>query len=140
MSLLDLYPTLIELCELPPRPNLEGQSFANLLAHPNAGRKRDASTTWGHENHSVRTNRWRYTRYRDGAEELHDHEAGPNEWTNLAARPKHAELITKHAALLPKKSVRGAPRRTSYTKAQLDCDPIIYFEDDDSEHGDGVED
>lgn len=140
VSLLDLYPTLIELCALPPRPGLGGQSFAKLLTHPNAGRKRGAVTTWGRGNHSVRTKNWRYTRYRDGAQELYDHKADPNEWANLATEPKHAELIGRLAARLPKKSVRGAPRRKSYTKEQLDCDPNIYFEDDDSEDSDGAED
>ena len=111
----------------------EPSPVAGNGADPQAGRKRDAITTWGRGNHSVRTNSWRYTRYRDGAEELYDHKADPNEWTNLAAEPKHAGLVSRLYARLPKKGVRGAPRRKSYPKDQLDCDPSIYAEDDDGE-------
>ena len=44
----------------------------------------------------VRTERWRYIQYADGAEELYDHHHDPHEWTNLAAQPEHRETLAAH--------------------------------------------
>ena len=40
---------------------------------------------------SVRTKRWRYILYNNGAEELYDHDKDPYEWTNLAKKLEHEE-------------------------------------------------
>jgi choline-sulfatase len=101
VELLDLYPTLIELAGLPPRDGLEGHSLVPQLKDPNAPREHPAITTQNVNNHSVRTERWRYIRYFDGGEELYDHASDPNEWINLAADPKHAETKKQLAKWLP---------------------------------------
>ena len=106
VSLLDIYPTLIDLCGLPPRAGLEGSSLMRLLRDPAAPRERPSLTTYQRGNHSVRGERWRYTRYHDGSEELYDHEADPLEWTNLAGRPEHAGVKRDLARWLP---ARDAP-------------------------------
>ena len=100
-ELIDVYPTLAELCALPPRAGLEGQSLVPQLTDPAAPRTFPAITTHGQNSHAVRSHRFRYIRYFDGGEELYDHEHDPNEWTNRAANPSHAK--TKHglAAFLP---------------------------------------
>ena len=54
--------------------------------------------------HPVRTERWRYIRYRTGEEELYDHQTDPNEWNNLANDPKLAELRKQMAKWLPTKN------------------------------------
>jgi hypothetical protein len=59
-------------------------------------------TTHGRGNHSLRTSRWRYIRYADGSEELYDHDADPNEWTNLASQPQHAAVRKELSQWLPK--------------------------------------
>ena len=46
--------------------------------------ERPALTTHGKGNHTLRTKRWRYTRYKDGGEELYDHSKDEMEWNNLA--------------------------------------------------------
>ena len=53
------------------------------------------------------TERWRYIRYEDGSEELYDHDADPNEWTNLADDPKHTETKQKLAAFIPENQHPG---------------------------------
>ena len=87
VSLLDIYPTLIELAGLDPREGMDGQSIVPLLKQADLPWSRPAVSTYGFQNHSIRTERWRYIRYHDGTEELYDHDADPNEWTNLAAEP-----------------------------------------------------
>src|SRR5262249_1696558 len=92
VSLMDMYPTLVELCGLTPRPGLEGHSLVPLLKDPKAEWGHPALTTHGRNNHAVRTDRWRYIRYADGSEELYDHDADPLEWKNLAKSAEHAKV------------------------------------------------
>ena len=99
---MDLYPTLIEVCGLPPRTGLEGTSLVPLLKDPAAPWDGASVTTHGKNNHAVRTPRWRYIRYANGEEELYDHDADPHEWTNLARGDKYAEVKRGLARRLPK--------------------------------------
>jgi hypothetical protein len=85
------------------RPRL--QAAAPLLADPTAAWDRPAITTYGQNNHAVRSERWRYIRYHDGAEELYDHERDPNEWENLAADTRYDEIKREHAKWLPATNV-----------------------------------
>ena len=101
-ELLDIYPTLVGLCGLPPRDGLEGHSLAPQVKDPLAPRPWPAVTTHNQGNHSVRSEHWRYIRYADGSEELYDHRSDPNEWTNLARDPNHAAVVREHARWLPK--------------------------------------
>ncbi len=105
VELLDIYPTLTDLCGLPGRPELEGRSLRPLLVDPDAAWDKPAITSLTANKTSVRTERWRYTRYLDG-EELYDHNSDPMEWNNLAARPGHAETKRFLARLLPKNRSR----------------------------------
>ena len=110
VSLLDIYPTLSDLCGLPVGKHLEGRSLKPLLTDPEAEWDRPVITTHGRNNHSVRSERWRYIRYRDGTEELYDHENDPMEWTNLAGEAEHAEMKKMLAGRLPKVNVEAGPR------------------------------
>lgn len=111
VSLIDIYPTLIDLCGLKPRPDLTGKSLVPLLENPSAEWEGAALTTFGRGNHAVRTERWRYIRYADGSEELYDHDRDPREWTNLAAEPGCAEVKKNLARRLPAGNAPDAPRR-----------------------------
>ncbi len=113
VSFLHIYPTLVELCGLAPlKGQLEGVSFVPLLKDPTAAWERPAVTTYGRNNHSVRSEGWRYIRYRDGTEELYDEVTDPLEWTNLAGQPEHAATKQELAAWLPKVNAEEAPRDT----------------------------
>lgn len=109
VELLDLYPTLVELCGLPARKDLEGHSLVPQLKNARKTRRWPAITTANQHNHSVRSERWRYIRYADGSEELYDLRADPNEWTNLAGTPGHARVMRDHARWLPKVNLPPAP-------------------------------
>ena len=111
VSHVDIYPTLVDYCGLPANPNtgrsgvpLDGHSLHPLVTDPIAGqwdgpdvaliavygeRKPEGGQ---YHNFSVRSRRWRYTLYENGAEELYDHDNDPNEWTNLAAAEEHAAV------------------------------------------------
>ncbi|NOT62264.1 MAG: sulfatase [Acidobacteria bacterium] len=82
---LDLYPTLIEFAGLAAPHKLEGVSLKALLNNPKAKGK-DAAFTLCRRGRSVRTDRWRYTEWDQGAqgEELYDHQHDPGEYRNLA--------------------------------------------------------
>ena len=107
VNLLDIYPTLIDLCNLKPMKGLEGKSMISLLKNPTAPWSRPAVTTFRQGNHSVRSERWRYIRYSDGTEELYDHNKDPMEWTNLASKPESVVVKKELAKWLPK--VNAAP-------------------------------
>jgi choline-sulfatase len=111
VELLDLYPTLIDLAlidlalidlaGLSPKSDLEGHSLVPLLKNATAKRAWPAVTAHNQNNHTIRTENWRYIRYADGSEELYDHRRDPNEWTNLARDPKYKQVIEEHRRWLP---------------------------------------
>ncbi|MDB5344375.1 MAG: betC 2 [Schlesneria sp.] len=107
-ELLDMYPTLCELCHLPPRTDLEGISLVPQLKAAETWRERPAITSHNRGNHAVRSQQWRYIRYADGTEELYDMKADPREWTNLAGLPVYREVIAEHRRWLPKVDVAPA--------------------------------
>jgi len=101
-ELLDIFPTLLELCGFPARADLEGHSLVPQLKDATAPREWPAITTHNQGNHSIRTEGWRYIRYADRSEELYDETNDPNEWTNLAKDPQFAGQKAELAKWLPK--------------------------------------
>jgi len=115
-ELLDLYPTLTDLCGLPKVRALEGVSLGPVLKNPKASVQEVAITQHPrpayykgqpeYMGYSACNGRWRYTEWRswkDGkvmARELYDHEADPKETTNLADSPKHKADVDTMAKLL----------------------------------------
>lgn len=107
VELIDLFPTLAQLCNLPAPPGLEGASLVPLLKNPAAPwqkpaitdvvRRADRTILEGVNGRSVRTERYRYTEWDRGAAgvELYDHQSDPNEWHNLAADPAHTPTINR---------------------------------------------
>lgn len=99
-ELVDLYPTLADLCGLPANAAHEGTSLKPLLDDPDRAWKNAAFTqvTRGNKmGYSVRTERWRYTEW-DGEKsgmELYDHDSDPGEHKNLAADPNHNRTVAE---------------------------------------------
>ena len=106
VELLDLYPTLLDLCGLaPPAQRLEGVSMGTLLDDPRRPGKQAAHTQVRRgrvDGRSVRTARWRYTEWDGGRQgrELYDHDNDPAEQTNLAADPALRATVEELSALL----------------------------------------
>lgn len=118
VGLIDVYPTLVELCGLPAKKELQGRSLLPLLKDPQTAWDHPALTTQHLGNHSVRTGCWRLIRYVNGDTELYDMQADPNEWHNLAASPGHVDTIRELEKHLPQHNAPEAPRlpRNRYTQ------------------------
>lgn len=115
VSLIDLYPTLNELCGLPMNPGHDGVSLVPFLKDPQRREERSAVIEFRKGNAAVRTERYRYIRYADGGEELYDCQEDPAEWSNLAGKTEYQELIARLAAHLPKSWASSAPTKDAFT-------------------------
>ncbi len=100
-SLMDIYPTLIELCGLPSKEGLDGRSLIPLLRNPEKKWDFPAISTYDFSEFSIRTENWRYTRYIDDSEELYDHRIDFEEWTNLAQDPQYKNVIERLSQYIP---------------------------------------
>jgi len=117
VELLDIYPTLTDLCGLPTPDEVEGVSLVPLLNEPGGSVKAVALTqiprpayprgkppeTMGY---SIRSARYRYTEWRDfktgvvTARELYDHDQDPLETANVAGRVEYAAAMVRLAGQL----------------------------------------
>ncbi len=109
VELLDLYPTLTELCDLPLPPHLEGHSLVPQLNDPHARRPWPAITTHNQNNHAVRSEHWRFIQYADGTQELYDHRTDPNEWTNRITDAALNGIVREHITWLPQTNAPPVP-------------------------------
>lgn len=113
-EMLSIYPTLLELCELPAYEKNEGVSLLPKMLGKNTSQDSYAVCTFGRNNHSVRSSRFRYIQYEDGSQEFYDHQIDPNEWTNEANNPKYQEDLARLRKHLPKTNAQWDPL-SSYT-------------------------
>jgi GH35 family endo-1,4-beta-xylanase len=110
VSLIDLYPTLVDYADLSVPHLLDGFSMRPLLENPASGTwagppftlaasastvpvEQDVPASADDQHFSLRTERYRYIRCRNGEEELYDHQSDPHEWTNLAGRKEYQSAL-----------------------------------------------
>ena len=124
VELVDVAPTLCDLCSVPSPAGFEGRSLAPLLrgdaaavaAFPDRPAFTEvADVRGGGRGASVRSGRWRYTLWNGGqaGRQLYDHETDPREMENLAERPEHVETVQRLDTLLREKfgaDLEPAPR------------------------------
>ena len=122
VEFLDLYPTLLEAAGLPGNRSNQGLSLMRLLRKPNDARWNKPALSQVRGGRSVRTDRWRYTEWEGGrlGRELYDHRSDPTEHNTLAADPRHAAVVAKLSAMLPKESIEPRGGGIHYRPAQ-DC-------------------
>ncbi|MDA0347619.1 MAG: hypothetical protein O3C20_09465 [Verrucomicrobia bacterium] len=109
VSLQDIYPTLTELCGIEPPRYLDGRSLVPLLENPIAAWKSTAITAFGDRYISIRTEVFRYIRYRDDQEEFYNSAQDPHEWTNQINNQKYASAIDALRTSVPKLSEMYLP-------------------------------
>jgi len=121
VSLMDIYPTLAELCKLTPPAYLAGRSLAPLLKDPKAPWQSTAITGLCDKTKtdlayiSIRHELGRYTRYGADQEEFYDTTKDPHEWTNQIDNPTYAATVKTLRALVPGSAVTAKPLPTALT-------------------------
>lgn len=105
VSLLDIYPTLVDMVGAKAFNQLDGKSLKPLLLNPSMTGIEPAIITWHYNNHAVRSERWRYIKYANGDEELYDHQTDPEEFYNLAKLPGNRSLMDSMQKWIPKINV-----------------------------------
>jgi arylsulfatase A-like enzyme len=117
VSLIDLYPTFAELCDLPAKKDLEGVSLAEVLKDPSKAEKRDVFVPhMKRGSYAVVNSDWRYIQYNDGTEELYNLNKDPNEWQNRAGEAEVAPIKEKMQKAAPSEF---APSATPRNKLNL---------------------
>ncbi|MDQ3814009.1 MAG: sulfatase [Armatimonadota bacterium] len=111
VDFMSIYPTLMDLCGIPTPKHVQGESIRALLADPKARWDKPALTTYRFNNHSVRSEGWRYIRYANDDEELYNERADPNEWKNLAGLKEYADKKAELAKFLPRENHPDIGRR-----------------------------
>lgn len=118
VELIDVYPTLAALCDLPTPREVQGHSFRALLDDPaSAAWERDDVYAQNHRGaDGLRTDAWKIVAWPvDGGEEyeLYDLRADPGELVNLANEPSASEALNEMRARLERARVAAgvlAPR------------------------------
>jgi arylsulfatase A-like enzyme len=130
VSVIDTFPTLIELCKLSPVEGLDGKSLMPMIADPGIYYREPILATSGYKNHAVRKKYWKYISYIDGSEELYDLLNDPNELNNLAEKTKHQELKLELAEYLPEFNKEPLPDSFNIVKwiAYTDQDSGFYVD------------
>lgn len=113
VSLLDLYPTLMELCAIKGDHEFDGLSLMPQLRLAETKRN-PAVIEFRKGNAAVRSERWRYIRYSDGSEELYDHKTDSYEWKNLASKKKYKTVKQNLSEWLPKQWAESALSKNAF--------------------------
>jgi arylsulfatase A-like enzyme len=101
VSLIDMFPTLLELCGLPAVNGLQGRSLVPLMQDPSQSWQHPVLTTYLKNHHAIRLGKWCYMRYENGDEELYDRSTDQGQFTNLAGRPDLAGVKEELGRLMP---------------------------------------
>jgi arylsulfatase A-like enzyme len=111
VNLIDMYPTLLDLCGLPENPENEGRSFADLIRNPDMDWSEPTLSDYGYGGHRIYDGRYSYIVYSSNeTEELYDHQADPMEWYNLVSNPEYAAIKARLKSYVPSEREPESPR------------------------------
>ncbi len=112
VEMVDIYPTLAELCGVQPPRYVQGVSLVPALKDSNAMPRQSAFTQFG-SGYSIRTSRYRYTHWGtdgSGGAELYDHQSDPGEMNNLVDVPEQSNRVQRLSTQL-RERIRTASQR-----------------------------
>jgi arylsulfatase A-like enzyme len=112
-GLIDLYPTLMELCQLPKQHKMDGKSLVPEMMRTSY-QDRDLFIPY-HEigSYSVVNDNFRYIYYAEGTEEFYNTKEDYNEWNNLVGNDKYRATIDKMKQVVPKEFRKPATPKKS---------------------------
>ena len=114
VDMVNVFPTLISLCDLPEMLDLDGHDMTSLLQDPEAEWEYPAISEIKTRNMAVRSMNWRYILYNDCKEELYDRRKDPNEWNNLAGDTQYSAIIEEHKKWIPEQYAKPVPGKGNY--------------------------
>lgn len=100
-SLLDLYPTLADMCGLRVPKGLDGLSLKPVISGEKKEVREAIVSTLGRSTFCIRKGKMKLIRYYDGSEELYDLEADPNEFRNLIGEKEMEDDLRELRMLAP---------------------------------------
>lgn len=101
VSLIDIYPTLLDLCGLSPNKELEGHSLLPFFQNPDYSWDYPVITTASPGCYAIRDKEWRFIQYANGEQELYSHKNDALEWNNLIADSKYQHIVEKLQTWIP---------------------------------------
>ena len=124
VELVDLFPTLADVCKVPAPKILQGQSLVPMLRRPETNGKETAYTVVSRGSRlgrAIRTDRWRYSIWPDG-EELYDLKEDPTEQNNLARANKYSDVLGSMRQHLNAAELRAKSQSRSEEQTSADND------------------
>lgn len=113
VSSIDIYPTLIEACNLPSVNNqLAGNSLMPLLKNTDAKWEKPCLSTFLPGNFVVHSGNWNFIQYADGSHELYNVKNDENEFINLAKIQEYKAIADSLSSFLPKTWNQGVQQTT----------------------------
>lgn len=136
IDMVNVFPTLVSLCGLPALDGLDGHDMTSLLRDPGGDWPWPAMSEIKTGHMAVRSQNWRYIRYRDGSEELYESSIDPYEWDNLANEPEYGEILEEHRKWVPPVFAQSVLGKEAYF-----FDPYAYtwINKEDKRYVDGKE-
>lgn len=126
VSLVDIFPTLTELCGLPAKKDITGKSLVPLLGNDQYDWNEPVVTVFEDKHFSIRKDQWHYILYDGVGEELYNLEQDPEEWTNLAADTQYETLIQKLKAYIPQERKEYIKTKNIKWSYVLDDENYLY--------------
>lgn len=109
VGLIDLYPTLLDLCGLPVNKLNDGRTLSPILKGNIKNWNYPVYSFYGTDNVSIYKGKYHYIKYEDQTEEFYDLDKDPQEWTNMAGKLKGTVLLNSFKAIAPLKTAPYAP-------------------------------
>jgi iduronate 2-sulfatase len=112
--MVNVFPTLLSLCNLPEKRDLDGHDMTPLLKNEDVPWEFPALTEIKTGNMSVRSMDWRYIRYMDGSEELYNRKKDPEEWENLIGDNQYQDIVEQHRKWVPDTFAKPVPGKNNF--------------------------